>query len=154
MSKSSKNVSKQSETTDTTSKQSELVKDEQNQSESKKIQILKPITETITFKNENQFSEYYTQHKEELDKLNTNKLNKMFLVPEFKITKVKVVLSLKSLTPSKVNHTVKLNDQDIRITELETKINQIITFLDSQFDSQVDEFIFSPQGGKELTISH
>jgi hypothetical protein len=140
MSKSSKNASKQSETIDTTSKHFELVESEQNQSESKKIQILKPITETITFKNENQFSEYYTLHKEELDKLNTNKLNKMFLVPEFKITKVKGVLSLKSLTPSKVNHTVKLNDQDIRITELETKINQIIAFLDSQFDSQVDEF--------------
>jgi hypothetical protein len=133
----SKTASIQSQEDKVESKQDSDHQFEPNQIKS--VQILKPITETITFKNENQFSEYYTLHKEELDKINTNKLNKMFLVPEFKITKVKGVLSLKSLTPSKVNHTVKLNDQDIRITELETKINQIIEVLSEQFDLPIDQ---------------
>jgi hypothetical protein len=104
------------------------------------VPVLKPITDTITFDNDQQFNEYYTNHKDEMDKLNTTKLNKMFLVPEYKITRVKGVLSLKLLTPSKVNHTVKLNDQETRIDQLERKINSIMGFLDSQFDSLVDEF--------------
>jgi hypothetical protein len=102
------------------------------------VPVLKPITETITFKNNKEFDEYYTSHKEEIDKLNKNKLNKMFLIPEYKITKIQGILSLKLLTPSKINHTVKLNDQEVRIDELERKIIKILEFLDIHFDHEPD----------------
>jgi F0F1-type ATP synthase gamma subunit len=90
------------------------------------------------FKNEREFNEYYNLHKDVIDQLNTNKLNKMFLIPEFRITKIKGVLSLKLLTPSRVNHSVKLSDQETRISELETKINQIIEVLSEQFDLPIE----------------
>lgn len=140
--------SRQSKATKVNQEQSSPTEVDQVQSSTPQIvPVLKPITNTTTFENDQQFNEYYTSHKDEMDKLNTTKLNKMFLVPEYKITRVKGVLSLKLLTPSKVNHTVKLNDQETRISEitcrlerLDRKINSIMLFLDAEFDSLVDEF--------------
>jgi hypothetical protein len=113
---------------------------EQTQAKKTKIiPVLKPITETITFKDADEFNEYYSLHREEMDVLGTCKLNKMYLVPEFKITRLKGVLSLKLLTPSKVNHTIKLNDQEARITELERKIIRLRDFIVDQFDSNAEQ---------------
>jgi F0F1-type ATP synthase gamma subunit len=141
--KSSKIDSKQSNTPDSEPERnlSEIVNPIQSlpsKTEVTVLPVLKPITETIVFKNEREFNEYYNLHKDVIDQLNTNKLNKMFLIPEFRITKIKGVLSLKLLTPSRVNHSVKLSDQETRITELEAKINQIIEVLSEQFDLPIE----------------
>lgn len=53
------------------------------------------------FKTVDEFNLYYTKHKEEMDSLTTHKLNKMYLINGYRITKIKGVLSLKKPYVSK-----------------------------------------------------
>ncbi len=72
--------------------------------------------ETITFDTPEEFTEYLTEHKEEMDATTTNKLNKKYKIRNYSITKIKGEICLK-----KSKNTV----------ESECKLDQIIDKLDT-----------------------
>lgn len=60
------------------------------------VKIIEPITHYIKeFDTPNDFDSWYKSHQEELDKLTTHKLNKMYHINGYRITRIKGVLSLK-----------------------------------------------------------
>ena len=60
------------------------------------IKILEPIKNYLKeFNSIDEFNNFYTLNKEELDKMTTHKLNKMYHIKGYRITKIKNVLMLK-----------------------------------------------------------
>ncbi len=60
------------------------------------VKIIEPIRKYIKeFNSTEEFNDYYSMHKEEMDNLTTHKLNKMYHVVGYRITKIKGVLMLK-----------------------------------------------------------
>lgn len=117
------------------------------------LKIYEPIRHCLKeFDNAQEFTVYYSKHKDELDKETTHKLNKMFKINGYKITRIKGELSLK------IDRSIKKDDEDCessvdvmgtihdleqslnkRISELEAKnkslsdvVQQIVTFINSQ----------------------
>ena len=56
---------------------------------------------------------------------------KMFKVDGFKISKIKGVVSLKSIPQSRITSLMKIDDLTKRIEEIEERMNQIIDFINS-----------------------
>lgn len=60
------------------------------------IKILQPITNYIKeFDSPDEFNLFYNKHKEEIDSTTTHKLNKLYHIKGYRITKIKDVLMLK-----------------------------------------------------------
>lgn len=60
------------------------------------IHILQPIMNYIKeFPTPEEFNIYYNKHKEEIDNTTTHKLNKLYHIDGYRITKIKGVLMLK-----------------------------------------------------------
>ena len=60
------------------------------------IKILQPITNYIKeFESPDEFNLFYNKHKEEIDSTTTHKLNKLYHIRGYRITKIKDVLMLK-----------------------------------------------------------
>ncbi|KAK8882945.1 hypothetical protein M9Y10_045591 [Tritrichomonas musculus] len=77
------------------------------------VKIIEPITHYIKeFNTPDDFNSWYKAHKEELDSLTTHKLNKMYFINGYRITRIKNVLSLKKArqTQQKQSPTNELND--------------------------------------------
>ena len=78
------------------------------------VNIIEPIKNFIKeFNTIDEFNAFYSLHKDEMDALTTHKLNKMYSVKGYRITKIKGVLMLKRWDTSK-------NDEEEKIKE-ETK---------------------------------
>ena len=72
------------------------------------VKVIEPITHFIKeFDTPNDFDSWYKSHQEEMDKLTTHKLNKMYHINGYRVTRIKGVLSLKK-APSKPS--VKMDD--------------------------------------------
>ena len=105
--------------------------EEMNESENvqQKINVVKPITEIKIFSSVEEFNDYYANNKKLFEELTTCKLNKMFKVDGFKISKIKGVVSLKSIPQSRITSLMKIDDLTKRIEIIEERINQIIDFI-------------------------
>lgn len=95
-----------------------------------RIPIIEPITESVTFDSTDDFNNYYNEHKEEMEALSTCKLNKKYKIivddKPYKITKIKGVLSLRTIPQSRVSLVDKHNDLENRINDVEYKLNELI----------------------------
>lgn len=109
----------------------ETEEEEINESENvqQKINVVKPITEIKIFSSVEEFNDYYANNKKLFEELTTCKLNKMFKVDGFKISKIKGVVSLKSIPQSRITSLMKIDDLTKRIEIIEERINQIIDFI-------------------------
>ena len=109
----------------------ETEEEEINESENvqQKINVVKPITEIKIFSSVEEFNDYYANNKKLFEELTTCKLNKMFKVDGFKISKIKGVVSLKSIPQSRITSLMKIDDLTKRIEEIEERMNQIIDFI-------------------------
>ena len=60
----------------------------------------------MNFETKDEFMKYYNEHKEEIDKLKTNDLNKKYKIKDNKISKTKNVISVKPITvkPTPIKH--------------------------------------------------
>lgn len=119
------------------------------------LKIYEPIRHCLKeFDNAQEFTVYYSKHKDELDKETTHKLNKMFKINGYKITRIKGELSLKIDRSVKKDNESNTNDscEDVmgtihsleqsfnkRISELEAKnkaisdvVDYIVSFINSQ----------------------
>ena len=113
------------------------------------IKIIEPIKQYLkVFNTPDEFNIWYTKNKDEVESLTTHKLNKMYKIEGYRITKIKNVLMLKKVNsndspearPSQGSDSQHTHNsplipdelEDIReeIKNIKTTINQIIQYLD------------------------
>ena len=98
------------------------------------IKIIEPIKEySKVFNSPDEFNLWYTKNKDEMDNMTTHKLNKLYKIEGYRITKIKNVLMLKKDSQSTNTTTIpttntieQLKDE---ITKIKDTINQIISYL-------------------------
>ena len=102
-----------------------IVKFKKEQPKIKTIEKFQP--DVMEFENKEEFAEYLERHREELEKETTQKLNKMFSIQGYRITKIKGEISLRSSSPKskpKVEEP-EPETRDERDTELELIKSQL-----------------------------
>ncbi len=103
------------------------------------LQVIEPIKNYLKeFHSPEEFNVWYMKNKDEVDKLTTHKLNKMYKIDDYRITKIKGVLMLKKDRVKKCDEEQKDNSGDIEALysevktlkeaycELKNKLNQLI----------------------------
>jgi len=109
--------------------------DEEPEVKPKCVPVIKPIDEHITFESIDDFTNYYNEHKEELDPLSTCKLNKMFKIivddEPYKISKIKGELSLRTIPKSRVTAIMRIEELENTQNEIIDKINALIELINS-----------------------
>jgi hypothetical protein len=101
--------------------------------------IIKPISLIMTFESQDEFFDYYNSHKTEMDSLTNHKLNKLFSIDGYRITKIQNVLKLKQINISKDRRsdgfadtqTLRIEIIENRISVLEDALNRIIEYINS-----------------------
>ena len=102
------------------------------------LKIIEPIRDYLkVFNSADEFNIWYTKNKDEVDTLTTNRLNKLYKINGYRITKIKGVLMLKkdTETNNSANSSLVINDlselQD-EIKNIKSTVNQIIQYLNQQ----------------------
>ena len=112
------------------------------------LKIIEPTKNGLYhFKSTDEFSIYYAKHKDEMNEMTTQKLNKQFKIDGYRISRINThdengkirqrgEICLKRITNTSPNERKLLNDEQIeeRIKVIEDKINSIINVL-----NQLDE---------------
>ncbi len=105
------------------------------------LKIIEPIRDYLkVFSSPDEFNIWYTKNKDEVNTLTTHKLNKMYKIEGYRITKIKNVLMLKKITepahntnfsnsPLVPENLLELQDE---IKNIKTTVNQIIQYLNVQ----------------------
>ena len=92
---------------------------------SPEIKVIEKFSPDLTiFENKEEFAEYLNEHRDELNKFSTCKLNKMFSIPDYRITKIKGEISLKKNKNEVVNEVVNELDND-QINELRNGLSDL-----------------------------
>ena len=90
------------------------------------VKVIGPIKDYLkTFNTPDEFNLWYAKNKDDVDKLTTHKLNKMYYIDGFRITKIKGVLCLKKDTRKHVEEAVNDQDQTIHHEEINDINNEI-----------------------------
>lgn len=85
------------------------------------VKIIEPISKyTKEFDTVDEFNLYYNKHKNDMDSLTTHKLNKMYYIKGYHITKIKNVLMLKKIKEENI-----IEQKNSEISELKQEIKQI-----------------------------
>ena len=99
------------------------------------LKILEPIRKFLKeFNSPEEFNVFYSKNKEELDQLTTHKLNKMYHIIGYRITKIKGELMLKKWTEKEEKEEPKNYDEQIQtiqeeIEKIKLTINKIIDYI-------------------------
>ena len=93
---------------------------------SKKVPTIQPIKDKRIFDSVEAFNKYYNEHEDFFERTTTCKLNKMFEVPGFKITKLQGVVSLKNIPESRVTANDRIEKLSGRVLTLEEMMNKCI----------------------------
>ena len=103
------------------------------------IKVIEPISKhTKEFDTVDEFNLYYNKNKEEMDKLTTHKLNKLYLIKGYRITRIKNVLSLKKMKQNaQYDIDNELDELKKEIQYMKETINNIIHFLNPQTEIEV-----------------
>ena len=93
----------------------------------KSLKVLEPIQLDVkTFKDKQDFELFYNSHRDEFEESTTTKLNRMYKIPGYRITRVKDQLCLKKDYTKKDilnnNHENKIIILEERIQEMEKKL--------------------------------
>ena len=101
------------------------------------VKIIEPIRSYYkTFKTIDEFNNWYLKNKSEVDEYTTHKLNKMYNVEGYRITRIKGSLCLKKVIPKHNNETSETCDEQIismknEIQSLKKSIKEIIDYLNN-----------------------
>lgn len=106
------------------------------------LKVIEPIRNYIKeFNSPVEFNLWYAKHKDEVDALTTHKLNKMYKIDNYRITKIKGELMLKA--DRKVKEEVINAETHDDITELRNEIknikdtlNKLIEYVNSKTSEQ------------------
>ena len=100
------------------------------------LKVIEPIRDYLkVFSSPDEFNIWYTKNKDEVNTLTTHKLNKMYKIEGYRITKIKNVLMLKkeSIANQHSANSILVPDtlaelQD-EIKNIKSTVNQIIQYL-------------------------
>ena len=112
----------------------ELIIPEKHEVPVEHIPLIEPIKEKREFASPAEFDAYYQEHKEELSDKTTHKLNKMFVIPGYRVTKIKGVLSLKNIPQSRVTSTMKIDTLEEKTNEMKDRLNLCINTINKVLD--------------------
>ena len=94
------------------------------------LKVIEPIKNYIKeFKTIDEFNLWYSKNKEEVDALTTHKLNKMYKIDGYRITKIKGVLMLKKWVDKEEKEEQSNEELRKEIDEIRNTVNKIISFL-------------------------
>lgn len=99
------------------------------------LKIIEPITKYLKeFNTPEEFNVWYSKHKTEVDSQTTHRLNKLYHIKGYRITKIKGVLMLKKWDESKRTSEKALEKSSEReeIREMQQAINSIIYYIKQQ----------------------
>lgn len=104
------------------------------------VKVIEPIKNYLKeFNTPVEFNLWYAKNKDEVDKLTTHKLNKMYHIVGYRITKIKGILMLKE------DKKVKNDEENEDIYELKAElekiketVNKIINFINANFQGTID----------------
>ena len=113
-------------------------------SDNNKSEQIRIYGKDITFRVKNfdsldEFNQYYNLHKNEIDELSTNRLNKIYHIQEYKITRR------------------KLNNNEekqlcFQLIKPNTPRNEIVESVENDFQKQIDELKFEVSKIKQQVI--
>lgn len=94
------------------------------------LKVIKPIDKySKEFKNVDEFNVWYANNKESVDSLTTHKLNKLYKIDGYRITRIKNELMLKKWDKNKLNVEDEIENIKGEIKEMKDTINSIILYL-------------------------
>ena len=105
------------------------------------LKIIEPIRDYLkVFNSPDEFNIWYTKNKDEVESLTTHKLNKLYKINGYRITKIKGVLMLKKCselqdsTQSASSPLIPENLQELQdeIKNIKSTVNNIIEYLNQQ----------------------
>ena len=108
------------------------------------LKIIEPIRDYLkVFSSPDEFNIWYTKNKEEVDTLTTHKLNKMYKINGYRITKIKNVLMLKKCSEHNNDNQIvnsplvpeDLTELQEEIKNIKNTVNQIIQYLNGNQQS-------------------
>lgn len=94
------------------------------------VKVIGPIKEYLkTFNTPDEFNLWYAKNKDEIDKITTHKLNKMYYIEGYRITKIKGVLCLKKAVKKQVddsqNDSQNDRENESAILDIQNEIEQL-----------------------------
>ena len=106
------------------------------------LKVIEPIKNYLKeFKTVDEFNLYYSKNKDEIDSMTTHKLNKMYHIDGYRITKIKGKLCLKKWEKkdkesNNENDHLEMHEEEINylkneIEKLKITINSIINVINS-----------------------
>ena len=99
------------------------------------LRIIEPIRDYLkVFNSPDEFNIWYTKNKDEVDSLTTNRLNKLYKINGYRITKIKGTLMLKKSSEHDANQNSVISPlvpEDLleEIKNIKSTVNQIIEYL-------------------------
>ena len=101
------------------------------------LKVIEPIKIDVkTFQDKQEFELFYNSHKNEFENCTTTKLNRMYKIPGYRITRQKEELCLKK-DYTKNNKQESDDDHSQRFDELKDEINKIISEIKLNFNSEI-----------------
>ncbi len=112
--------------------------------ETVEIKIIEPILHYAKeFISPEEFNLYYKIHKDEMDKLTTHKLNKLYHIKNYRITKIKGELMLKKFNESLAK--TKTADNDAKLRQFvdtdndNTDLEKRIEMLEVEYKNDIEQ---------------
>ena len=110
------------------------------------VKVIEPINNYLKeFNTPVEFNLWYAKNKDEVDKMTTHKLNKMYHIDSYRITKIKGVLMLKKVSKLKNNEQFLKDEIHDEISELRNEIaniketvNRLIEFMNANFQGTIE----------------
>ena len=97
------------------------------------VKVIGPIKEYLKmFNGPDEFNLWYAKNKDDIDKLTTHKLNKMYHIDGYRITKIKGVLCLKKDMKKHENEIE--NDRTQRVCETDMQNESIIGDIQNEIE--------------------
>ncbi len=98
------------------------------------LKIIEPIRKySKEFNTPDEFNLWYSKHKREVDSMTTHKLNKLYHINGYRITKIKGTLMLKRFEKKEEPKQEKNTEHEIE--KLRDAVNSIIAYLNSTQES-------------------
>lgn len=106
------------------------------------LKIIEPIQHySKEFNSVDEFNLWYSKNKALVDDMTTHKLNKLYHIDGYRITRIKNVLMLKKYDKNKLNVEDEIENMKNDISEIKETINKIILFLRPSENTHEKELI-------------
>ena len=108
-----------------------------SESSESNLKVIEPIQIDVkTFQDKNEFEMFYNSHKNEFENCTTTKLNRMYKIPGYRITRQKEVLCLKK-DYTKNNKQESDDDNTQKFDELKDELTKMIEEVKLYFNSEI-----------------